>query len=152
LCVVRETDTVEHTHPRLFEGQPSWIGTAAHGGASEARRRVVADASRALGASPDDALTLLARAAVPALAHWCVIRVIESEGRMRRLPTIYADVAHARTARAMDEYYALRTDATAHAPESGVARVLRTGESVVIPEVTLDWLRTVARDATHLGL
>jgi signal transduction histidine kinase/ActR/RegA family two-component response regulator len=154
VCLLRETDTVEHPHPRLFEGQPSWIGSAAPGGAAEARRRVVADASRALGASPDDAatLTLLARAAVPALADWCVIRVIEPDGRMRRLPTIYADVAHARTARAMDDYYALRTDATAYAPESGIARVLRTGESVVIPEVTLDWLRTIARDTTHLSL
>ena len=154
ICVLREADTVEHPHPRLFEGQPSWIGSAARSGAAEARRRVVADASRALGASPDDAatLTLLARAAVPALADWCVIRVIEPDGRMRRLPTIYADVAHAPTARAMDEYYALRTDATAYPPESGIARVLRTGESVVIPEVTLDWLRTIARDTTHLSL
>jgi len=154
LCVVRETDTVEHPRARLFEGQPSWIGSAARGGAAEARRRVVADASRALGTSPDDAatLTLLARAAVPALADWCVIRVIEPDGRMRRLPTIYSDAAHAWTARAMDEYYALRTDATAYAPESGIARVLRTGESVVIPEMTPDWLRTIAHDETHLSL
>ena len=154
VCMLRETDTVEHARPRLFEGQPSWIGSAAQRGGAEARLQVVADASRALGTSPDDAstLTLLARAAVPALADWCVIRVIEADGRMRRLPTIYADAAHAAAARAMDEYYAEHTDVAVYAPASGIARVLRTGESVLIPQVSLEWLRSIAHDDTHLTL
>src|SRR5262249_32913291 len=58
VCVLRETDTAEHARPRLFEGQPSWIGSAAQRGGAEARLQVVADASRALGTSPDDAATL----------------------------------------------------------------------------------------------
>src|SRR5205814_6336540 len=84
VCVLREIDTVEHAHPRLFEGQPSWMGSAARGSGAEARLRVVADAGRALGTSPDyvATLTLLARAAVPALADWCVIRVLEADGRL----------------------------------------------------------------------
>src|SRR5262249_21768242 len=154
VCVLRETDRLEHAHPRLFDGQASWIGSAARAGAADARLRVVADAGRALGTSPDDAatLTLLARAAVPALADWCVIRVIESDGRMRRLPTVYAGASHAETARAMNEYYARRTDATEYAPDSGIARVLRTGESVVLPEVSPEFLRSIAHDETHLSL
>src|SRR5690242_8309638 len=154
VCVLRETDIVEHAHPRLFEGQPSWIGAAAHGGDAEARLRVLADAGRALGSSPEDTatLTLLGRAAVPALADWCMIRVIEVDGRMRRLPTIFADAAHADTAQAMDEYYARHTDVVAYAPASGIARVLRTGESVLMPRVPPDWIRRIAHDETHFEL
>lgn len=153
LCVLRETAGVEHARPRLFEGQPSWIGEAARGG-GEARLRVVADAGRALGTSPDDAatLTLLARAAVPALADWCIIRLVEADGRIRRLPTIYADPARADTARAIDAYYATHRDAIPHGPTSGVARVLRTGESVLVPYVSAEWLQHIARDETHLAL
>src|SRR5215470_14741165 len=40
VCVVRETDTVEHARPRLFEGQPSWIGSAVGRGDAEARLRI----------------------------------------------------------------------------------------------------------------
>jgi signal transduction histidine kinase/ActR/RegA family two-component response regulator len=152
VCVLRETDIVEHARPRLFEGQPSWIGAATRGGSAAERLRVVADAGRALVTSPDDTatLTLLARAAVPALADWCIIRVIEADGQMRRLPMIYADAARAEIARAMDEYYATHTDVIA--PVSGVARVLRTGESVLIPHVSAEWLRRIAHDEAHLGL
>src|SRR5215813_6085968 len=153
LCVLREIDTLEHARPRLFEGQPSWIGPAARGGGSEARFRLVADAGRALSTSPDDVatLTLLARAALPALADVCIIRVVEADDRIRRLPANYADPTHAATARAMDEYYAAHTDVT-YAPASGIARVLRTGESIIIPEVSPDWLQKIAHDETHLTL
>ena len=148
VCVLRETDHVEHARPRLFEGQPSWIGSAARGGEAAARLRVVSDAGRALGTSPDYAatLTLLARAAVPALADWCVIRVMEVDGHIRRLPAVYADPAHAAAAQAMDDYFAAQPDAPAPVHGSALARVLRTGESMLIPHVTPEWLRSVAYD------
>jgi signal transduction histidine kinase/ActR/RegA family two-component response regulator len=113
----------------------------------------MAEAGRALSTSPDDAatLTLLARAAVPALADVCVIRVLEVDNRIRRLPAIYADPAHAATAGAIDAYYAAHTDVT-YAPRSTVARVLRTGESTIIPQVSSEWLRTIAHDETHLAV
>ena len=154
VCVLREIQTVEHAHPRLFAGQPTWFGSAARGGDAEARLRVVADASRAFGAAPDyaAALNLLARAAVPALADWCVIRVLEADDRLHRLPAIYADPGLETTARAMDEYYAAHADPSAYTPGSAIARVLRTGESVLVPRVTPEWLRTVARDDAHWAL
>jgi signal transduction histidine kinase/CheY-like chemotaxis protein len=155
VCVLRERPAgVEHAGPRLFEGQPSWVASAARLGGADPRLRVVADAGRVVGTSPDYASTLamLARAAVPTLADWCVIRVVEADGRVDRLPTIYTDPAHAAAARAMDEYYGRHTDTEAYASTAGIGRVLRTGEPVLVPQVSLGWLRSVARDEAHLAL
>ena len=155
VCVLRDSDTaLERARPRLFEGQPSWIALAGRRQGDDARLRLVADADRALGTSLDYAATLemIARVPVPALADWCVIRVIKPDGRLRRLPTVYSDAVHATAARAMDEYYATHTDADAFTPAAGIGRVLRTGEPVLIPEVSLEWLRSVARDEAHLAL
>jgi signal transduction histidine kinase/ActR/RegA family two-component response regulator len=155
LCVLRERDTpVERARPRLFEGQPSWIGPAGRREAADARLRVVAEAGRVLGTSLDYAATLemLARMAVPALADWCVIRVVEPDGRLRRLPTVYSDAAQAAAARAMDDYYATHTNAADFPPTAGIGRVLRTGEPALVPTVTPDWLRSVAHDDTQLAL
>jgi signal transduction histidine kinase/CheY-like chemotaxis protein len=155
VCVLREIDTVTGPPgPRLFAGQPSWIGAAARQEGADARLRILAAASRALGTSLDHATTLemLAEAAVPALADWCVIRVIEPDGRIRRLSTTCANATLARAARAMDEYYAAHTDATAYTPAAGIGRVLRTGEPALVPQVSLEWLRSVAHDDAHLAL
>ncbi len=155
MCVLRESDTaVERARPRLFEGQSSWIGPAGRREVADARLRVVAEAGRVLGTSLDYAATLemLARVAVPALADWCVIRVVEPDGRLRRLPTVYSDAGRAEAARAMDDYYATHTDAGDFPPAAGVGRVLRTGEPVLVPTVTPDWLRSVAHDDTQLAL
>jgi len=155
VCVLREIDTaVERAGPRLFAGQPSWIGSAARQEGADARLQILAAAGRALGTSLDYAATLemLAAAAVPTLADWCVIRVIEPDGHIRRLPTTYADATHATAARAMDEYYATHTDATAYTPATGIGRVLRTGEPALVPQVSLEWLQSVAHDDAHLAL
>jgi signal transduction histidine kinase/ActR/RegA family two-component response regulator len=155
VCVLREGDTaVAQPGPRLFAGQPSWIGSAARQEGADARLRILAAAGRALGTSLDYAATLemLAAATVPALADWCVIRVIEPDGHVRRLPTTYADPAHAAAARAMDAYYATHIDARAYSPAAGIGRVLRTGEPSLVPQVTLEWLRSVAHDDAHLAL
>jgi signal transduction histidine kinase/ActR/RegA family two-component response regulator len=155
MCVLRESDTaVARAHPRLFEGRPSWIGPAGRREAADARLRVVAEAGRVLGTSLDYAATLemLARMAVPALADWCVIRVVEPDGRLRRLPTVYSDAARATAARAMDDYYATHTNVADFRPTAGIGRVLRTGEPALVPTVTPDWLRSVAHDDTQLAL
>jgi signal transduction histidine kinase/CheY-like chemotaxis protein len=155
MCVLRETSAVvSHTEHRLFAGQPSWVQTAARLGDEDCRLRVVADAGRALGTSSDYDATLatVARAAVPALADWCAFRVIEGDGRVRRLPTIYTDPALAAAAQALDEYYAANTDADAYMPSIGIGRVLRTGEPVLVPRISSGWLRSVARDERHFTL
>ena len=126
LCVVRESGpAAEPARPRLFAGQPSWIASATRQQSAGARLQLLAAASRALGTSLDyaAALVTLGGAAVPSLADWCVIRVIEPDGRIRRLPTTYVDPMHATAACAMDAYYARHTDAADYTPSAGIGRV-----------------------------
>jgi signal transduction histidine kinase/CheY-like chemotaxis protein len=155
LCVVRESaPAAEPARPRLFAGQPSWIASAARQQSAGARLQLLAAASRALGTSLDyaAALVTLGGAAVPSLADWCVIRVIEPNGRIRRLPTTYVDPMHAAAAGALDAYYARHTDAAGYTPSAGIGRVLRTGEPVIIPDISPAWLRGIARDDAHFAL
>jgi GAF domain-containing protein len=156
MCVLREAaDVTAHPRPRLFEGQASWLAQAARGGHADPRLTLLADAGRALGASLDLSATLeaLAGAVVPTLADWCVIRVIEADGRVRRLRTVFADKRLEPAAQAMEDYYATRTEPTLHASlGGGLGRVLRTGEPLLVPDVSPAWLRGVALDAQHFAL
>ena len=154
MCVLRQAkDAGDRPRPRLFEGQAAWLAEAARREERDPRLTILAEASRALGHSLDLAATLetLAAAVVPTLADWCVIRVVEADGRVRRLRTVYADARLAPVAQAMAEHYAAR-EAPAHTSAAGLGRVLRTGEPVLVPEVTEAWLRSVATDADHLAL
>jgi signal transduction histidine kinase/ActR/RegA family two-component response regulator len=153
MCVLREVaKTGDRPRARLFEGQASWLRSAGHDDGPDRRLTLLADAGRALGATLDLTATLesFAGAVVPALADWCVMRVIESDGRVRRLRTMYADKRLEAAARAMDDYHATRTSAEGYVSEAGIGRVLRTGEPVLVPDVSPAWLRNVARDEVHL--
>jgi signal transduction histidine kinase/ActR/RegA family two-component response regulator len=155
VCILRpHASEVERTGPRLFAGQPSWIGSAARPEGAGPRLRMLAAAGRALGTSLDYPATLetLARAAVATLADWCAIRVLEPDGRVRRLPTAYADPTLGPAARAMEEYYASHTDAAVYTPAAGIGRVLRTGEPDLIPQVSPEWLRSTAHDDAHFEI
>jgi signal transduction histidine kinase/CheY-like chemotaxis protein/PAS domain-containing protein len=153
MCVLREArEPGDHPRARLFQGQASWLRPAAHQEGPDRRLTLLADAGRALGATLDLTATLesLAGAVVPALADWCVIRVIESDGRVRRLRTVYADKRLEAAARVMDDYYGAHTGAETYASQAGIGRVLRTGEPVLVPEVSPAWLRNVAQDEVQL--
>ena len=153
MCVLREApEPGDEPRARLFKGQALWLRPAPDREDPGQRLTLLADAGRALGATLDLTATLesLAGAVVPALADWCVIRVIESDGRVRRLRTVYADKRLEAAARAMDDYYATRTGFETYAPQAGIGRVLRTGEPVLVPEVSPAWLRNVAHDDVQL--
>src|SRR5688500_5794343 len=117
--------------------------------AGEARQRAafLAEASRVLGGSLDYEATLksMARVAVPYLADYVVVDVLDADGRLRRLAAVHArpelepPLAEA------------RAFAVAPGAESPVARVLERGESTLVREVDEAWLATRPRDAEHLG-
>ena len=155
MCVLRDArDPEDRPRARLFEGQASWLRPVSRPEGPDRRLTLLADAGRALGAMLDLTATLesLAGAVVPALADWCVIRVIESDGRVRRLPTVYADKRLEAVARAMDDYYATPTGVEAYTSEAGIGRVVRTGEPVLVPTVSPAWLSNVAHDQVQLTL
>jgi PAS domain S-box-containing protein len=115
--------------------------------ASEERLRFLAEASRVLGSSLDYETTLadLARLAVAAMADYCLVDLVDEDGRVRRVAAAHADPAR--------QPLAERLRAFPPGPQSaGVPRVLRTGRPEVFPEVTDEDLPALARDAEHARL
>ncbi|WP_164001504.1 ATP-binding protein [Pyxidicoccus caerfyrddinensis] len=102
----------------------------------EEAHRFLAEASALLGNSLDShaTLQLLARLAVPTLADWCTVDVLDERGRVEHIA-----VAHADPERARSLHDFLRNHP--HPPDAhrGVARVLRTGEP--------DWMAHIPEDA-----
>lgn len=108
---------------------------------------LIFEASRALASTLDLEQTLktVAQMAVPQLADWCVVDLIEKDGELSRLITAHKDpdmveVAH--------EFY------QAHPPTkdalTGIPKVARTGETEVIYKITDDILRSMSTSESHL--
>jgi PAS domain S-box-containing protein len=117
--------------------------TAAH--RAEERLELLTEASEALASSLDydRTLDLVARLAVPRLADWCAVDMVD-EDQVRRVAIAHVDPAKAKIARALQERYPPTLDA-----EEGIAKVLRTGRPL-IRELEPAMLREIARDEEHL--
>jgi GAF domain-containing protein/anti-sigma regulatory factor (Ser/Thr protein kinase) len=107
----------------------------------------LADASAALAESLDMNATLanVTRLAVPRLADWCAIHVLE-DGVIRALAVAHADPAKVALAEEFQDRYPTDPDAT-----TGVPNALRTGASELYPVVTDEMLVAGARDEEHLA-
>jgi PAS domain S-box-containing protein len=114
-----------------------------------ARARFLAEASMILDESLDYEATLstVSRLAVPWMADWCVIDMLESDGTLRRVTTAHVDPAKVGLAREWHERYPPNPDAPGGAPN-----VSRTGVSEIYPEVTDEMLTAGARDEEHLAM
>jgi PAS domain S-box-containing protein len=125
---------------------------ATHQAAEAARFRAafLAEAGAVLASSLDYATRLesLARLAVPTLADWCVVDVVEEDGLIHRLAIVHADPAKADLARRLKERFpTLRPDA-----EHTINKVLRDGRPWLDPAVDEDRFAREARDPEHLAL
>ena len=115
--------------------------------AEEAGRRAsfLAEASRVLAASLDYEATLrsVARVAIPYLADYVLVDVLEARGRLRRLAAAHPDPI-------VEEHLAGRNLPT---PGDGGAldSVIERGEPTLIRDVSDDWLAARGADAEHLG-
>jgi PAS domain S-box-containing protein len=118
--------------------------------AEEAGQRAafLAEASRVLAGSLDYEATLksMARVAVPYLAHYVVVDVLDADGRLRRL-----GAAHAQP---QLEGTLADTPPLSFVPgvPSPLADVLERAEPTLIREVNDDWIAARRRDAEHLGI
>jgi PAS domain S-box-containing protein len=117
--------------------------------AAERRDAFLARAGEVLGRSLDVETTLrdVASIAVPELADWCVIDLIEESGGARRVAIAHDDPARARRGWELSERYPPDVDAP-----GGLATVLRTGEPNLVAEIDDEMLRALARDDEHLAL
>jgi PAS domain S-box-containing protein len=113
-----------------------------------ARVRFLADATTELATSLDYEATLanVARLAVPTFADWCAIDVVEDD-RLHRLAVEHVDPAKVQLARELERRYP-----TDRSSSTGAWEVIRTGRSILIPEVTDEMIVAAARDEDHLKL
>ena len=99
---------------------------------AERTSRFLADASRVLTSSLDYTATLqtVARLAVPEIADWCAVHVLEADGAIECVAIAHVDPARETLVRDLMARYPLRPTS-----KYGVPAVLRTGRSVLRREV-----------------
>lgn len=92
----------------------------------------------------DDTLQELTRLAVPGLADWCAIDLLEDAGDLRLAAVAHQDPGKVAMVEDMVERYG-------RGPDTASARVARTGEAVHLPQISEELLHTIARDERHLA-
>jgi PAS domain S-box-containing protein len=127
-----------------------WVGTATdiHDQKRSGEiQRFLLDASSLLAGSLDYHATLadLARLAVPRIADWCLIELVEDDGTLRELEVAHADPKKVAFAREVRERFPAG-DAT------GPGRVVRTGRAELVPTITDAMIEDSAVDELHLEL
>jgi signal transduction histidine kinase len=120
---------------------------AARRRAEAAREQVefLAEVSDVLASSLDYRATLsaAARLAVPRLADWCAVDVVDATGRLHRLAIAHVDPAKVDAVWAMSHRYQ-------ELAQDPVPQVIQSGRTQVIPEIPDALLRRFARDEEHL--
>jgi signal transduction histidine kinase len=114
-----------------------------------AKLRFLAEASRLLSESIDYAATLktVARLAVPSIADWCVVDLIQDDGQMARVAIEHRDPSRLALAHTLQSNFPPRAGAPA-----GPAHVVHTGETEFEPSVTESLLRELAPEAERQRL
>jgi signal transduction histidine kinase len=99
--------------------------------------RFLAEASAVLASSLDYEATLatVARLAVPFLADYCIVDILDDSGTIRRVATAHADPASEPLVAQMRQFPPSPSD------DSLVSSVIRSGRSELLPEVNLSQAR-----------
>lgn len=115
---------------------------------SEHRMSFLAEAGRLLAGSldPDATLKLVARLAVPHVADWCAIYLVD-DGVVRLVEVTHHRPEREEAARQLREIY----PPDPKAPR-GVHEVIRTGKPELIPEITPEMIRDAAVDPKHAAM
>src|ERR671912_514850 len=108
--------------------------------------RFLAESGATLSASLDyrDTLANVARIAVPILADWCAVDVMEEDGSVERLAVEHSDPEKVALAYELQERYPSDPEAT-----RGVRKVLQTGEPDMMVEIPDELLDQAAMDVEH---
>jgi PAS domain S-box-containing protein len=116
---------------------------------AELRERFLARASETLMSSIDYEETLrnVARLAVPEIADWCAVDLIDENGVRQRVAVAHRDPAKLALAEQIRRY----EPEDLH-PDRGIGRVIRTGVAELYPEINDEMLAAGAVNAEHLDL
>jgi PAS domain S-box-containing protein len=118
--------------------------------ADRSRREFLGQAGEALVASLDfeSTLSTVARLAVPLIADWSSVHLVDSGGaEPRQAAVFHADPTKLELVRRLGERYPEDPNA-----RTGPAEVVRTGRSELYVEIPPALLEAAAKDAEHLGL
>ncbi|HLA14322.1 MAG TPA: PAS domain S-box protein, partial [Gemmatimonadaceae bacterium] len=115
----------------------------------EAEQAFLLRASEQLASSLDYETTIasIAQLAVPAIADWCAVDVVERDRTTKRVAVAHQDPSKVAFVQALREKYPDNPDS-----ETGVPRVIRTGEPQLVREIPDSMLVAAARDAEHLEI
>ncbi|HET6883624.1 MAG TPA: ATP-binding protein [Pirellulales bacterium] len=135
------------------DGEPGLVGGMAiditDRKRSEDDARFLAGASAALAGLVDYESTLenVARLAVPSFADWCAVDMLDADGTLRRLAVAHVDPAKVELAHELHRRYPPD-------PSSGrgIWRIVRSGQSELVPEITDDLLVQGIQDAEQLRI
>ena len=129
-----------------------WVGTATdiHDRKQiEDQRAFIIEAGDVLTSSLDYRKTLasVAKLAVPQIADWCSVHVVEPDGSIVELAIEHADPEKILFVRELQERYPPEPEAPTGAPA-----VIRSGRPELVPLITDEMLVSAAKDEMHLGL
>jgi serine phosphatase RsbU (regulator of sigma subunit)/PAS domain-containing protein len=115
----------------------------------EIAQRLMAETLRTLAEKPDLTSTLqtIADAAVPSLADWASVSMVEQSGAIRTLAIAHRDPGKVRQGWYLNQRWPADDDAS-----GGLASVIRTGEPLLVHEITEEMLARRARDSEHLAI
>jgi signal transduction histidine kinase len=110
------------------------------------RQRFLAEAGRLLAASLDYEATLrmIAQLAVPRIADWCTISLLDDNGKLRQLNVAHADPEKVRYVMELQERYPPN--------DEDQMRVVRSGQSELYTEIPDELLEKSAQDEEHLRI
>ena len=116
---------------------------------TEEAQRLLVQASDVLSSSLDyhETLASVARLAVPTLADWCAVDIVEEGGVPRRLAVEHPDPEKIRLAYELERRYPPDPDSP-----RGLYNVLRTGEPEMMAEIPEELVEQAARDERHREL
>lgn len=149
---VREVDEAELIFLRLLADTCATtidrIDAQAEAADRQAKLAFLAEATAGLTEDLDyeRTLTAVAEAAVPWFADWCTI-ALEEDGHLRTIAVAHNRPDLADAVRELQQRYP-----SSPQDRGGAYEVLRTGRSVLVPDVTEEMLVATARDEEHLAL
>jgi PAS domain S-box-containing protein len=116
---------------------------------AEEQRNFLAQATEILSGSLDYRTTLVnvASLAVPRLADWCGIQLADEAGQLQPLVVTHVDPSKVEMARELQQRYPVDMSA-----DRGAARVYRTGQPEIVPEVTDEMLVQLSPDPEILQI
>ncbi|WP_414585081.1 PAS domain S-box protein [Scytonema sp. PCC 10023] len=115
----------------------------------ERAQRFLSEASAVLASSLDYQTTLerVAQLAVPELADWCTVHMVEEDGSIEQIAVAHTDPGKLQWAHQIRDKYPLNPD-----DPRGAALTLRTGQSDLLADIPDELLVQAARDPEHLEI